>query len=258
MELPFTPCEHIAIHSDGKVLTLTFNRPAQKNALSLAMYQTLADALRWVATQKQVRLVVITGSEASFTSGHDLADFASAAVPLNNQHPAPQFMHALMAVPQPVMAAVNGPAIGIGTTLLLHCDLVYATDQALFQTPFVALGVCPEFGASMLLPQRVGMALANEMLLTGCKLDALAARKAGLINGVYSLERFDDEMTELIEKLLALPPAAMAASKALLNQFGKPDLTQVIEQELEVFARCLAADECRGIFKALAAKRQGG
>ncbi|HEY7884689.1 MAG TPA: enoyl-CoA hydratase-related protein, partial [Cellvibrionaceae bacterium] len=205
-----------------------------------------------------VRLVLITGSGDSFTAGNDLADFASGTVPLNDQHPAPQFMRALMAVPQPVVAAVNGPAIGIGTTLLLHCDLVYASDQALFQTPFVSLGVCPEFGASVLLPQRIGVALANEMLLTGRKLDALAALKAGLINGVYSMERFDDEMTDLIRSLLALPPGAMAASKALLHGFGKDSLHQVISEELAVFAQCLAGDECRGIFKALAAKRQKG
>lgn len=256
MDLPFTPSDQIALDLDNGVLTLRFNRPQQKNALSLAMYQTLADALNWAAAQADVRLILLTGSEDSFTAGNDLADFTG-SVPLNSEHPAPQFMRALMSVPQPVVAAVNGPAIGIGTTLLLHCDLVYASDQAVFQTPFVPLGVCPEFGASVLLPQRVGVSLANDMLLTGRSLDALGALKAGLINGVYSLERFDDEITDLLRSLRALPPRALRRSKALLRKPGKEVLEQVVADELKEFAECLAGDECLVIFQALAAKRSG-
>lgn len=257
MDLPFTPSEHIALGLDNGVLTLRFNRPQQKNALSLAMYQTLADALNWAAAQTEVRLILLTGSGDSFTAGNDLADF-SGSVPLNSEHPAPQFMRALMKVPQPVVAAVNGPAIGIGTTLLLHCDLAYTSDQAVFQTPFVPLGVCPEFGASVLLPQRVGVSLANDMLLTGRSLDALAALKAGLINGVYSLERFDDEMTDLLRSLRALPPRALMRSKALLRKPGKEMLEHVVAEELREFADCLAGEECQAIFRAMADKRQRG
>lgn len=257
MDFPFAPSEHIAIDLQQEVLSLQFNRPQQKNALSLDMYRTLADALNWAAGQSGVRLILLTGSGDSFTAGNDLADFTG-PVPLDERHPAPAFMAALMAVPQPVIAAVNGPAIGIGTTLLLHCDLVYASDQAMFQTPFVPLGVCPEFGASLLLPQRVGPALANVMLLTGHQLDAFAALKAGLINGVYSLERFDDEIAVLVEVLRELPPEALRRTKALLREPQREVLAQVIEAELAEFAECLAGEECHAILRALAARRQGG
>lgn len=255
MEFPFTPSEHIKVSLEQNVLHLQFDRPRQKHALSLDMYRTLADALNWAMGQSHVRLILLEGSDDCFTAGHDLQDFVGSH-PLDENHPAPMFMAALMAVPQPVIAAVQGPAIGIGTTLLLHCDLVYASDQAVFQTPFVPLGVCPEFGASLLLPQRIGPALAKVMLLTGHSLDAFVALQAGLINGVYAREHFADEIAVLIQKLLALPPEALRRSKALLRQPQEELLASVIEAELAEFAECLAGEECRSIFRAKAAQQQ--
>ena len=256
MNLPLQLCDQIMAECVRSVLTIQINRPAQKNALSLAMYQSLADVLRWADTASEVRVVRITGSGDSFTSGNDLADFMSAPE-LTEAHPARQFMGAVMALQKPLVAEVNGAAVGIGTTLLLHCDFVYASEDAFFQLPFVKLGLCPEFGASALLAQRVGVARARELLLLGDAIAAPDAHRFGLINEVFSDERLAGEVDWVCRELANRPPEAMATSKKLLRAGAQIDLEAVIEAELVEFAKCLSGDECRAAVQKLMSAEKG-
>lgn len=244
MNLPLQLCQEVHAECVRSVLKIQINRPAQKNALSLAMYQSLADALVWAQTADEVRVVRITGSGDSFTAGNDLADFMSAPE-LTQDHPARQFMRAVMGLHKPLVAEVNGAAVGIGTTLLLHCDLVYACEDAFFQLPFVKLGLCPEFGASALLAERVGVARAREMLMLGEPILASDAHRFGLINEVYSDERLEGEVDWVCRELVNRPPQALAVTKHLLRAGDQIDLEAVIEAELVEFAKCLNGDECR-------------
>ncbi|UTF61474.1 enoyl-CoA hydratase [Gilvimarinus sp. DA14] len=249
MSLP-TLCSQIGADFSRGQLRLTLNREAQKNALSLAMYQSLTDALRWAAGQGDVRVVRLCGSGDSFTAGNDLADFLSAGE-LNESHPAVQFMRAVRELPQPLVAEVNGLAVGIGTTLLLHCDLVYASEDSYFQLPFTRLGLCPEFGASTLLAKRIGHVKARELLLLGDKLEALEAERLGLVNGVYPLERLAEEVDWVCAELGKLPPQAVARTKALLGEVEAWPTDRVIERELAVFAECLRGDEAKQVISQL-------
>ncbi|MDO3388279.1 enoyl-CoA hydratase [Gilvimarinus sp. SDUM040013] len=256
MNLPFTPCAQVRVDLIDGILSLQLNRPAQKNALSQAMYQSLADSLQWAAQQECVRVVRLTGCGDSFSAGNDLADFLrsteDADQGLSKELPVVQFMMALRHLPQPIVAEVNGLAIGIGTTLLLHCDMVYAADDAYFQLPFIQLGLCPEFASSTLLVRRVGEARARELLLLGERFDAAAAQDYGLLNGVFPRERLDTEVGVVCKRLNALPPAALRQSKALIDEVVGWPVDKVIERELEVFARCLAGAEAQGIIKNIA------
>ncbi|WP_049723677.1 enoyl-CoA hydratase [Gilvimarinus polysaccharolyticus] len=258
MSLPLQLCEQIHAECINSVLKIQINRPAQKNALSLAMYQSLADALGWAQTAAEVRVVRITGSGDSFTSGNDLADFL-AAPELTEAHPARQFMRAVMGLQKPLVAEVNGAAVGIGTTLLLHCDLVYACEDAFFQLPFVKLGLCPEFGASALLADRVGVARARGMLMLGEPVTASAAYRFGLINEVYSDERLVGEVDWVCRELASRPPHALAVTKQLLRARDQLDLEAVIEAELVEFSQCLSGDECRAaVQKLMSANKTSG
>ncbi|WP_020210248.1 enoyl-CoA hydratase-related protein [Gilvimarinus chinensis] len=252
MSLP-NLCSHISAECSRGQLRLTLNREAQKNALSLAMYQSLTDALRWAASEAEVRVVRLSGSGDSFTAGNDLADFMSAGE-LDSHHPAVQFMRAVRELPQPLLAEVNGLAVGIGTTLLLHCDLVYASEDSYFQLPFTRLGLCPEFGASTLLAKRIGHARARELLLLGERLEALEAERLGLVNGVYPLERLSEEVDWVCGELCKVPPQAVARTKALLNEVETWPTDKVIERELAVFAECLQGDEAKQVISQMMKK----
>src|SRR5262252_6341219 len=159
----------------GKARTLVFNRPAKKNALTVAMYGMLADELAAASASPDVRAVVLTGAGDTFTAGNDILDFV-AQPPVTDDSHVVRFLKALVAFPKPIVAAVNGAAIGVGTTMLLHCDLVLAVSSARFQFPFVKLGLCPEGGSSLLLPRMVGLQRASEALLWGEPFDADAAQ----------------------------------------------------------------------------------
>ena len=177
----------ILSNREGGILTLTFNRLDKKNAITRAMYTTLAEALEVATADDTVRVVVIQGDPTCFTAGNDLLDFLSNPPDMTpGAEPAPvvRFLDILRDFPKPLIAAVAGPAVGIGTTLLLHCDLVYAADNAAFSLPFVNLGLCPEAGSSLLLPQLVGYQRAAEKLLFGEPFSAEDALDMGLVNRV--------------------------------------------------------------------------
>lgn len=244
--------------SDADALrTILINRPDKKNALTRAMYAAMGQALREAATAPAVRVVIITGGPACFTSGNDVADFKArgdqqADVP----SPAREFLAALRACPKPVVAAVAGYAIGIGTTMLLHCDFVHAADSAVFRMPFVDLGVCPEGGSSLLIPQRGGQLLANELLMLGEAFTPETALRAGIVNAVVPQAELAATADALARKLAAKPPVALAATKRLLHEAEEARLSAHMAAEFAEFSARLRGPEAAEAVAAFQEKRK--
>ena len=248
----------ILSHREGGVLTLTFNRVDKKNAITAAMYQALADALNAAASDDAVRVAVIQGSEGVFTAGNDLKDFLSNQKELGTDEPASveQFIYALRDFPKPLVAAVAGPAVGIGVTMLLHCDLVYAGDNAAFSLPFVNLGLCPEAGASLLLPLQVGYLRASEKLLMGEAFYAEEALEMGLINRILPPHEVNGYAQAQAVKLAAKPAGALRASKALLKAPQKAALGGVLKSEFQAFGALLQGPAAKEAIQAVMEKRR--
>lgn len=235
-----------------RVMTLRINRPERKNALNLAMYDSLTENLLRAEQVPDIRVTVLTGSAGCFTSGNDLQDFAQGAN-WEESSPVLKFMRALAGCQKPVVVAVEGVAVGIGTTLLLHCDLTYADPEASFQLPFVHLGLCPEFASSVLLPQVVGMARAREWLLTGKAFGAQQALDAGLLNAIDP-----DPLAAaqaMARHLAQLPPQALRTTKALLKQPQAEQLETAMARELTQFAQALRGPEFAEAVSAFFEKR---
>lgn len=244
-------------HEDAGVLTLTLHRPDKKNALTAAMYATLADSLNAAAQAPAVKVVVLQGSEQVFTAGNDLQDFRDHPPEPGSEPPAPvyRFLEALRTFPKPLLAAVAGPAVGIGTTLLLHCDLVHAADNAAFSLPFVNLGLCPEAGASVLLPALVGRQRASELLLLGEAFYADEALEMGLVNRVVPPPALHAGVQALAARLATRPLSALVATKALMKR-SHPALQEVMDAEFAQFGQMLRAPACREALDAFMAKRK--
>ncbi|MGX6647010.1 enoyl-CoA hydratase [Maricaulaceae bacterium MS644] len=235
--------DDIQVLDDTRIRTIRFNRAGKKNAITRPMYSAMADALE-AANTDDVRVVIIAGSGGVFSAGNDLVDFMEAPPHIGggDMPPVERFMRALMACEKPVIAAVDGLAVGIGTTLLLHCDLAYASPRAIFSTPFVNLALAPEFGSSQLLPGSVGRVVASELLLLGEKWDAEKAAAKNLITGVLAQEDFEAQVTAIAQKLAGLAPGAVKTAKMLINQPAE-DLSDRIEREGALFAGQLGSDE---------------
>ncbi|MEY4428583.1 MAG: hypothetical protein RLZZ182_1272 [Pseudomonadota bacterium] len=244
-------------HLESGVLTLTLNRPAKKNALTAAMYATLADALNAAGTRPEVRVVVLQGSEQVFTAGNDLQDFRDHPPEPGSEPPAPvyRFLEALRTFPKPLLAAVAGPAVGIGTTLLMHCDLVYAADNAAFSLPFVNLGLCPEAGSSVLLPALVGWQRAAEKLLFGEAFYADEALEMGLVNRIVPPQELHAVAQAQAARLATRPQSALLATKALMKR-SHPALREVMDAEFAQFGQMLRAPACREALDAFQEKRK--
>lgn len=234
----------IEIEQQGQVLTLTLARPDKKNALSSAMYLQLVQALKDAETNDQVHVIVMRGQSDCFCAGNDLADFVAAGA-LNAEHPTVMFLHQLSQCSKPVIAAVAGLAIGIGTTALLHCDLVYAAPDCRFQMPFTALGLCPEAASSLLLPKLLGYQKAAQYLLLGEAFGSAEAERFGLVNQVVNNDQLFALAAEKAAKLAALPSEAVMQSKKLLRQPQQQLVQQVLHQELAVFEHLLQTDDCQ-------------
>ena len=233
----------IVVERDGAVLTLRLNRPDKKNALTREMYGQLAQALEQADADASVHALLICGTAECFTSGNDIADFLQQP-PQDMSSPVFRFMRSLLECRKPVVAAVAGAAVGIGTTLLLHCDLVYVSRDARLRMPFVNLGLSPEFGSSLLLPQLLGPVRAAQLLLLGEGFSGEQAAAWGLANaalpeGVATLEAARDAA----QRLAALAPAAVQDSKRLLKTPGREQLRQVIEDEGWLFIQRLNSPE---------------
>ncbi|QIL91555.1 enoyl-CoA hydratase [Microbulbifer sp. SH-1] len=247
-------CAEIRSQVSGRVLEITINRPERKNALTMAMYSAMADLLDAAAVDSEVRVVILTGSGGAFTSGNDLTDFLGGSAS-GEESPVFRFMQALYRFPKPVIAAVAGPAVGIGTTLLLHCDLSIAEDDAVFQMPFVNLGLCPEYGSSFLLPRIMGHTKASELLLLGKKFDAQTAADVNICNEVvYSGEALDRARVYAAE-LAQKAPEAVRLTKKLLRQGTLESGMAAIREEAGHFKARLQSDEFREAATAFMEKR---
>ena len=236
-----------------RVRIIRMDRPEKKNALTGAMYSAMTEALRQADTDSSVRVVLITGTESCFTAGNDLADFA--AKQPGQPAPAIRYLEALAAFTKPVIAAVSGVAIGIGTTMLLHCDLVYAAADARFQLPFVNLGLCPEAASSWILPTRMGHARAAELVFFGEPFGAEKAYDIRLINEIFA----GDLLPGALGKAKALaekPPAALRATKRLLKTAQADAIKQAMARETEQFAALLQAGEAKEAMAAFLERRK--
>ena len=243
---------HIHAEADGGVLTLTIARPAKKNALTRAMYAALADALEGAVGDAAVRAVVVRGSDGVFTAGNDLGDFMMDP-PTDPGSPVFRFLQAVATFPKPLVAAVEGPAIGIGTTLLLHCDLAYAAPGATFKMPFVDLGLVPEAASSLLLPRLAGQARAAELLLLGESFSAETAAQVGLVNEV--VEDPAARAAERAGQLARKPPSAVRQTKALLRHDTAGAVGETMAREGALFVDRLQSPEAQEAFTAFFEKR---
>ena len=235
------------------VLTLTLARPSKRNALTSAMYAALTEALRNADENDDVRVVVLRGSGGSFTAGNDLGDFLRTP-PRDDDSPGRQFLHALADATVPLLAAVDGAAVGIGTTLLLHCDFVLATPSSRFALPFVDLGLVPEAGASLLLPRLVGYRRAAELLMLGEPFDADTALELGIVGELVDQGELDARTEALATALARKPPRALRETKTLLRR-DADSLTERIDRELETFFELLASSEAQGLIAGVLGKR---
>jgi enoyl-CoA hydratase/carnithine racemase len=242
-----------AIHNG--VATIEIARPEKKNALTIAMYQAMTDALHAAAEDKAVRAVLFSGQPGVFTSGNDIEDFMQRP-PQGPDSAVFQFMRALMDFDKPVVAAVTGAAIGIGTTMLLHCDFVYVSDEARLATPFVSLGLVPEYASSLLMPALMGHRRAAEKLLLGDPFNGEAAVECGLANAVLPATEVVNHARRVAERFNALPPGAVRDAKRLMRRAGKEAILQAIAAEGEIFTARLRSPEAMEAFQAFFQKRK--
>lgn len=238
------------------ILTIEFNRPEKKNAITSAMYQMMADALKDAESDTAVRAIVIQGKPEVFTAGNDLEDFMKNSSAGVGDRPVAQFMRALSSASKPVVAAVAGNAVGIGTTLLMHCDLIYAADNAKFAMPFTQLGLCPEFASSMLLPAMVGYPRAAEKLLLGEPFLAQEAYDMGLVSQVLPMGELIGHAHAQAAKLAALPASSLRVTKRLMKGAQAEAIQARMGEENKHFGEMLTAKEAKEAFTAFFEKRK--
>lgn len=247
----------IEINRDGAVQIVRLVRPQKKNALTQAMYSAIAAALRDGDRDPSIRAHVLTGTSGVFTAGNDIADFLAAGRDVTAFAEAIRaFLTAIATVDKPLIAAVDGLAIGVGTTLLFHCDLVYATPSSRFSTPFLALGLVPEAASSLLMPQRMGYARAFEMLVLGETFSAERAREAEFVNAVVGADELEKVALGAAQRLAAAPPNALKNSRSLMRG-DRADILKRIDVEAALFLKCLASPEAQKAFAAFLSKKPG-
>ncbi len=245
----------IATSKQNGILTIEFNRPEKKNAITAAMYQTMADALVDAEGDAAVRAILIIGKPEVFSAGNDLEDFLRNP-PKGMDSPVSQFMRALSGTSKPVIAAVAGNAVGIGTTLLMHCDLVYAADNAKFAMPFAQLGLCPEFSSSVLLPRIAGYHRAAEKLMLGEAFGAEEALAMGLISKVLPVDQLLAHAQTQAAKLVALPASSIRTTKRLMKAHDTDVINNKMLEEMKYFGAMLQSPEAKEAFQAFLEKRK--
>jgi len=245
----------IVAERSGNILRIQLNRPTKKNAMTSSMYITMAELLNGAAKDDQIRVVLWHGAGNTFSAGNDIEDFVKNP-PGPGKSPQAQLIDALINFEKPLVAAVQGAAIGGGTTMLAHCDFVYAGESAKFQLPFVNLALVPEFGSTYLLPLRFGYTRAAELILLGKPFDASRAAELGLVTQVVPDQSLLATTTETARTLAARPAAAVQASKRLMKRALREQLEQAVKLELEVFAEQVRSDEAKQAFLAFFAKRR--
>ena len=244
-------------HQEGALLTITLNRSQRKNAFTQAMYQSFTQWIEEAGQDNSVRVMVIQGDITAFSAGNDIEDFVrSIDEPDTGLKPVFAFLKALAQFPKPILASVCGPAVGIGTTMLLHCDLVYAGDNAVFALPFVNLGLCPEAGSSLLLPAMFGYHRTAEALLTGDAFYAEAALEVGLINKIVPPTEANEAVQTLARKLAAKPARAVLETKRLMKMGNLPEILQRIDEEAQLLESLLREPAAKEAFTAFLEKRK--
>ena len=246
--------EHIEVSQDDGVLTVRFNRPERKNALTRSMYEAMADTLDRAHEDTSIRVILFVGQEGIFTGGNDLGDFLENP-PRNEATPVYRFISGLPRAAVPLIAAVDGPAVGIGTTMLLHCDLVLVTERAQLHLPFVNLALVPEAGSTFLLPRLIGNARAAELLMLGEPFSGRDAVDLGIANRLCDPADLERQASDMARKLAEKPPAALRATKALL-QAARPETEAAIRREYQAFSDRLGSAEAKEAFTAFFEKRK--
>lgn len=241
---------------DKNILTLTMSNPTKKNAINYEMYAALSQALDEAATNQDVHVVVLTGEDSAFTSGNDVNAFEKRDTTTSEPPASIVFLKSLATFPKPIIAKVNGVAIGIGSTMLLHCDLVYASQNSIFQFPFVNLGLVPEAGSSYILPRLLGFARASEIILLGEKFSAEQAKNYGLVNEIFEATELDQAVEDVAIKLTHKPSQALQLSKKLLRDMPIDDLLNRIDHESTIFSHCLQGSEFKEALNAFKEKRK--
>ncbi len=245
----------ILAHTEAGVTTLTLNRLARKNSLTADMYAALAEALAAAAEDAAVRVLVIQGHETVFSAGNDIGDFLQQP-PKDADAPVFRFLRGISTFPKPLVAAVCGPAVGIGTTLLLHCDLIYAGDNAMFSMPFVNLGLCPEAASSLLVPRLIGHPRAAEVLLLGEPFSAESAMDWGLVNRIVPPTEAAALAQQQARRLASKPLSSLLETKRLMKHSQQALIAQSMQQEAASFGRMLTEPAAREAFTAFMEKRK--
>lgn len=246
---------NITTRSDAGILVVTIDRPEKKNAITAAMYSALAEALEAADRDRTVKVVLLEGAGGAFCAGNDLADF-NERPPRGLEDPVFRFLNAVSGARKPIVASVTGVAVGIGTTMLLHCDLVYAADDAKFMLPFVNLGICPEAASSFLLPLIAGYRRASELLLLAEPFDAVTAREVGLVNRVLPRDEVRDAAMAAARKLVTKPSSAIRTTKQLMRKWQAETMRRALEEEGRTFVAMLDSPEAKEAFAAFFEKRK--
>ncbi len=251
--------EHLIVADDKHARVITMRRPEKKNAITHEMYRAMCEAINSAQDNPDVRCFIITGGSGVFTAGNDVEDFldtGTSKVDASRASNAVKFLHALAHNTKPIIAAVDGIAIGIGTTMLFHCDYVLASKTATFATPFIHLGLVPEAASSLLMPRTIGHQRAFAMLVMGRTVDADHAREAGFVNEVVAPGQTEAEARKVARDICELPTEAVAISRKLLK-LPPEDMTRRIDQEAHLFAERMRSTEAVAAFKAFMARRKG-
>lgn len=247
--------EHVRVETAGGVRAIGLARPERRNAITVAMYAALAEAIETVAADSSVRVITIRGEGQDFAAGNDLADFLQVVPRGDEEIPVWRFLRALATCETPIVAAVQGNCVGIGTTMLLHCDLVIADENARFSLPFVDLALVPEAASSLLLPRLAGRRRAARYLLLCEPFCTEAALEIGLVSHRAPAGALDETLRDVVRRLLAKPPEALRQTQRLLRNGTGKEILERMKLESDLFAERLASDEVKQAIAAFFAKR---
>lgn len=249
--------EHVRVERGDGVLSITLSRPERRNAITVDMYAALADAIESAAGDAEVRIITIRGEGEDFAAGNDLADFLNALPRDTTEIPVWRFLRALACCEVPIVAAVHGNCVGIGTTMLLHCDLVVAEDNARFSLPFVDLALVPEAASSLLLPRLAGQRHASRLLLLCEPVGAEEARELGIVSHVVTAGTSEEALKDIVGRLLAKPAEALRITRGLLRLGTQAEILDRMQVESDQFAERLASQEVKDAITAFFAARRG-
>ncbi|HEY1934146.1 MAG TPA: enoyl-CoA hydratase [Acetobacteraceae bacterium] len=246
--------DEVVVASADGVLEIRFNRPEKKNALTRAMYETVSAALERADADASIRVALLTGTGDTFTSGNDIRDFQARGAS-NEPRGGSRFLPVISSLQKPLIAAVNGAAVGVGSTMLMHCDLIVAARSARFVMPFTSLALVPEAASTLLVPRLLGHQRASALLLLGEPLDAATALEWGFVNRVVDDAALMETAREMARRLASLPPQAVRLTKRLMKH-GEPGVADRIAEEIGIFSERLASAEAQEAFAAFLEKRQ--